>query len=362
MKTATLIFLISLLASFNLYASYSYSAYDVKSLIIEQAKEQKLSPALALAVAKVESDFNASAVSSAGARGVMQIMPKTAEQVFGVDRDALFEAETNIHLGIKFLKQLLQRYDQRLDIALSHYNGGSAVKRQDGSYQVIPHTQNYVNKVLKYYRKFTVRESYSPFKQERLVSQASYDYIVGEPLKAEPTVQKVAYQRSESIAQKENIKSNINPLYRNPIISEKRTVTANLAIRGPKMKVDMTPSNNMEKGIDEMSTESSTETSTEISTEISTETSNESITAATQVYTNKHRFEGVENNPQITRVTPVNKYDENRWVDTYSVFEHKSIKKEIPDSDYHLEASQNEKAYAANNRQAKVRQWESIFN
>ena len=81
-------------------------------------------PSLALAVAKVESDFRARALSSAGARGVMQIMPATAKGEFGVSADELWDARLNVQLGIDFLARLIKRYDGRWDLALSHYNGG----------------------------------------------------------------------------------------------------------------------------------------------------------------------------------------------------------------------------------------------
>jgi soluble lytic murein transglycosylase-like protein len=65
---------------------------------------------LALAVAKVESNFDDNALSSAGARGVMQIMPKTARDEFGVQKDELWDAALNIQIGIDYLELLYDRY------------------------------------------------------------------------------------------------------------------------------------------------------------------------------------------------------------------------------------------------------------
>lgn len=176
----TVIGLITLFSAFS-YASYNtLSISEVKTLIIEEAEQQQVSPALALAIAKVESDFNPLALSSAGARGVMQIMPATAENVFGVSRERLFHAQTNIKLGLEFIKQLLAKYDQRLDIALSHYNGGSGVKGENGHLYVIPSTQAYVNKVLAYYRQFDIKPYYSPFHNQHLARTKEYPYKVGE--------------------------------------------------------------------------------------------------------------------------------------------------------------------------------------
>lgn len=129
-------------------ADRSTKNYAIQKFLVDEANRQSIDPALALAIAKVESDFNPRALSHAGAKGIMQIMPATAEGVFGISPDRLFDAKTNIELGISFIKKLLARYDQRTDIALSHYNGGSAVQNKSGGLTVIPATQKYVNKVL----------------------------------------------------------------------------------------------------------------------------------------------------------------------------------------------------------------------
>lgn len=128
------------------------SKAEIKRIVVQEAmRSQSVAPALALAVAEVESDFRADAESHAGARGVMQLMPKTAKGEFGVEADELWEPRLNIQLGIAFLDELLDRYDGRLSLALSHYNGGSAVRR-GGVARVIPATRGYVRRVLKLYR------------------------------------------------------------------------------------------------------------------------------------------------------------------------------------------------------------------
>jgi len=126
---------------------------DIKKLVIEEAGNSNVPPALALALAKVESDFNKNALSSAGARGVMQIMPKTAKDEFGVDAEELWNAKLNIQLGIDFPSRLYKQYDGSWELALSHYNGGTLDKR--GS-RAIPHsyTRNYVDAVLRWWRRY----------------------------------------------------------------------------------------------------------------------------------------------------------------------------------------------------------------
>ncbi len=126
---------------------------DIKKLVIQEAEATDVPPALALAVAKVESDFSAKAVSSAGARGVMQIMPKTAKDEFGIDPDELWNPKLNVRLGIDFLSRLYHQYGQRWELALSHYNGGTLKgKGEDAK----PHgyTRKYIRAVLDWRKRY----------------------------------------------------------------------------------------------------------------------------------------------------------------------------------------------------------------
>lgn len=134
---------------------------DIARMVVEEAVAAGVSPDLALALAKVESNFNPSALSSAGARGVMQIMPATARGEFGVGADALWDARRNVQLGVAYLKQLLDFYG-REEWALSHYNGGSRVGPPPYS-RVIPETRGYVNSVLAWKRRYEGDGSASVF-------------------------------------------------------------------------------------------------------------------------------------------------------------------------------------------------------
>jgi len=146
--------LILFLSASVAYADNNYSKPYIKMLLVENARKSKyVTPALALAVAKVESSFRVNVVSSMGAIGVMQIMPRTALLEFGVKRKDLFNPKINISLGIKFLDSLIIKYRGNIGIALSHYNGGSAVGKWP-KVKIIPVTYPYVQKVLKNSNKF----------------------------------------------------------------------------------------------------------------------------------------------------------------------------------------------------------------
>ena len=122
--------------------------FVIKNLIINEAKSLNFPPEIALAVAHAESNFIPHAVSPKGARGIMQIMPSTALGEYGVPSHLLFVPKVNIRIGIHFLSRLLVQYDNRIEYALSYYNGGSAVGSSKNP-QIIPATKTYVAKVIK---------------------------------------------------------------------------------------------------------------------------------------------------------------------------------------------------------------------
>lgn len=130
-----------------------FSKQRIKELIRQEARSHPELPVeLALAVAKVESDFDATAVSSKGARGVMQIMPATARSVFGLNPDHLWDPVVNIRTGLQYMTDLYRQYDHNWEAALSHYNGGSL--KADKNFKPHSYTRSYVANVQRWQRHF----------------------------------------------------------------------------------------------------------------------------------------------------------------------------------------------------------------
>ncbi|MFH0844843.1 MAG: lytic transglycosylase domain-containing protein [Pseudomonadota bacterium] len=118
------------------------------SIIISAANAHRVDPALIKAVIMAESNYNPYAISKKGAVGLMQLMPSTATDL-GIED--LYNPEHNIHGGVKYLKQLLKRFEGDLRMTIAAYNAGTSKIQQ---YQGIPPfkaTRNYVKKVISYY-------------------------------------------------------------------------------------------------------------------------------------------------------------------------------------------------------------------
>jgi soluble lytic murein transglycosylase len=124
---------------------------ELEQAVSRAAQQHHVQPALLLAVMKAESSFNPTAVSKAGAVGLMQLIPETAIR-HGVRN--LYDANDNISGGAKHLRYLLDRFHGNIRLALAAYNAGERKVERYGQIPPYKETQDYVKKVLVYYRSY----------------------------------------------------------------------------------------------------------------------------------------------------------------------------------------------------------------
>ncbi len=116
----------------------------VNELVANIARRHEVEPSLVDSVIRVESNYNPNAVSSAGAMGLMQLIPSTARR-FGVNNT--FHPEQNIEGGVRYLKYLMQLYNGDERLALAAYNAGEGAVAKYKGIPPYPETQNYVYQV-----------------------------------------------------------------------------------------------------------------------------------------------------------------------------------------------------------------------
>ena len=116
---------------------------DFDHLIAEVSQRYEVDPSLVKAMIKVESNFDSKAVSSAGAKGLMQLMDATGEQLGVVDP---FDPRQNVEGGVAYLRQMLDRYGD-LSLALAAYNAGPEAVDRFGGIPPYAETQLYVSLV-----------------------------------------------------------------------------------------------------------------------------------------------------------------------------------------------------------------------
>lgn len=121
------------------------------SVIERASRRHSIDPSLVKAVVKAESDFDPYAVSYAGAKGLMQLMPETAESLDVINP---FNIEENIFGGIKHLKQLLKQFEGDIKLSVAAYNAGRSAVLRYGGVPPYKETTNYVKKVMVYYENY----------------------------------------------------------------------------------------------------------------------------------------------------------------------------------------------------------------
>ena len=153
----------------------NFPSYYV-SLVRKAARKYGVDQDMAVALARQESAFNPKAVSSAGALGLMQLMPATAATMMGksvtadnVDHNRVLKPQTNAHLGCRYLSKMIRAFGGTVEYALAAYNAGPTAvsrwrRRGDLPTEIfveeIPYseTRNYVMKVLSWKRKYEFLE------------------------------------------------------------------------------------------------------------------------------------------------------------------------------------------------------------
>lgn len=127
----------------------------IDNAVNSAAKKYGVDPNLILAVIKQESDFDPNSTSEVGAAGLMQIMPENFASLGITDK---YDIEQNVNGGTKLLKEYLDQYGGNMEMALMAYNGGPGTMQRRGVssandlYKMPKETQNYVPKVMGYYR------------------------------------------------------------------------------------------------------------------------------------------------------------------------------------------------------------------
>lgn len=107
------------------YSTHYVIAADLAAAIYDVALSEGVDPGLAFRLVRTESGFNVNAKSKAGAVGFTQVLPSTARLYEpGLTNKQLFDRSTNLRLGFRYLRDLLERYDGNLRLALLAYNRG----------------------------------------------------------------------------------------------------------------------------------------------------------------------------------------------------------------------------------------------
>jgi soluble lytic murein transglycosylase len=120
-------------------------------IINEASKKYDLEASLIKAVIKAESDFDPNAISHKGARGLMQIMPMNY-RLLNVENP--FDPYQNIDGGARYLREMMDRYNGKLNLSLAAYNAGPGAVDRYGGVPPYPETTEYIERVMKYYQRF----------------------------------------------------------------------------------------------------------------------------------------------------------------------------------------------------------------
>lgn len=133
------------------YAPNALSPSDLQTLVSSASQRNGVAPGLVNAVVMTESAGDPSAISRAGAQGLMQLMPGTAA---GCGVSNAFDPEQNVDCGTRYLHELLSRYNNNIELAVAAYNAGPGAVDQYHGVPPYAETRAYVERVLTAYRNY----------------------------------------------------------------------------------------------------------------------------------------------------------------------------------------------------------------
>lgn len=156
---AVTLFSVPLQVSADIYGYMDADGYwrfdnpkDKYNQIIKDAADKfKVESSLIIAIIKAESDFNHTAVSSKGAKGLMQLMPETASKM---NLEEPFSPKENIMAGTCYFSLLLERFNNDKKLALAAYNAGPEIVETYHGVPPFPETRDFIIKVFNYYKQY----------------------------------------------------------------------------------------------------------------------------------------------------------------------------------------------------------------
>lgn len=131
--------------------SKQHSGKKFDNIILLASKQFQVESAFIKAIIRAESDFDHRAVSHKGAQGLMQLMPKTADQLNVADP---FDPEENVLGGARYLSMLLKRFKNDKILALAAYNAGPTEVETRNGVPPFPETRDFIKKVMAYYKAY----------------------------------------------------------------------------------------------------------------------------------------------------------------------------------------------------------------